>query len=82
MEHRWDGIWEAKTSIDEGGWSVEIRIPATTLSFGKGLRDWHFNVERRVQRLLEYSRWSGARLDWNVTQTSRAGVLKDLPEFG
>src|SRR5947209_3066877 len=29
----WDGVWEARTSIDAEGWSVEIEIPLSTLRF-------------------------------------------------
>jgi len=77
----WDAIWEAKTSRDEAGWYAEIRIPIKSLSFGKGLDAWGFNVQRRVQRLQETSRWSDPDIDLEVTQTSRAGLLTDLPEF-
>ena len=49
----WDGIWEAATSRSPNGWSAEMRIPIQTLSFKPGLSSWHFNVQRRVQRLLE-----------------------------
>ena len=77
----WDAIWEAKTSRDEAGWYAEIRIPIKSLSFGKGLDSWGFNVQRRVQRLQETSRWSGPDIDLEVYQTSRAGLLTDLPEF-
>src|SRR5688572_16466866 len=44
----WDGIWEAATARTATGWSVEIAIPVQTLSFARALREWHFNVERRV----------------------------------
>ncbi|MGE5199569.1 MAG: DUF5916 domain-containing protein [Rhodospirillaceae bacterium] len=77
----WDGLWEAAAARDPGGWSVEIRIPVTTLAFGKGLSSWSFNVERRVQRLQEIDRWSGWSRDYKVTQTSRAGELSGLPAF-
>lgn len=77
----WDGIWEAAVSRSESGWSVEILIPVQTLSFGQGLREWHFNVQRRMQRLLETNRWAFAARQFQVTQTSRAGVLTGLPEF-
>jgi hypothetical protein len=77
----WDAVWEAKTRRDSRGWSAEIRIPILSLSFKKGLTAWGFNVQRRVQRLQETSRWSGASQDYEITQTSRAGVLVDLPEF-
>jgi len=81
LNRSWDGIWEARTARSADGWSAEIRIPVKTLSFKKGLNTWNFNVERWVQRLLERSRWAGARRDWRVTQTSRAGRLEDLPDF-
>ncbi len=77
----WDGLWEAATARDAGGWSAEIRIPVSTLAFGKGLSAWYFNVERRVQRLQEVDRWSGWSRDYKVTQTSHAGELSGLPEF-
>jgi hypothetical protein len=77
----WDGLWEAATSRDAAGWSAEIRIPVSTLAFGKGLAAWNFNVERRVQRLQEIDRWSGWSRDYKVTQTSHAGELGGLPDF-
>ncbi len=77
----WDAIWEAKTSQDDSGWSAEIRIPIKSLGFQKDLSTWGFNVQRRVQRLQETSRWSGAKVDYEIFQTSRAGLLTDLPDF-
>jgi hypothetical protein len=77
----WDGIWDAATHRDEHGWSAEFWIPIQTLGFKAGLTRWHFNVERRIQRLQETDRWASARPDWKLTQTSRAGLLTDLPDF-
>jgi hypothetical protein len=77
----WDGLWEARTSRDEMGWTVEMRVPVSTIAFPAGQTSWHFNVQRRVQRLLETSRWAGARLRYRSTQTAHAGLLTDLPEF-
>ena len=77
----WDAIWEAKTFRDEAGWYAEIRIPIKSLSFGKGLEEWGLNIQRRVQRLQETSRWSSPDIDQEVFQTSQAGLLTDLPGF-
>ena len=77
----WDGIWEAKTARGPSGWSAEIRIPLQTMTFRPGLHEWHFNVQRRIQRRLETDRWASAARQYQVTQTSRAGLLTDLPEF-
>lgn len=77
----WDGIWDARVTRLATGWSAEIRIPVQTLSFNPGLRSWHFNVQRRIQQHLETVRWASPARQFQVTQTSRAGLLTDLPEF-
>jgi hypothetical protein len=59
----WDGAWEAQTSVGDSFWSAEIRIPVSTLTYNKKLDSWGFNVERRIQRLLEVNRWSGTSID-------------------
>jgi hypothetical protein len=77
----WDGIWDAATRRTATGWTAEILIPIHTLSFNADLRQWHFNVQRRIQRQLETDRWAFPARQYQVTQTSRAGLLTDLPEF-
>jgi hypothetical protein len=77
----WDGIWEAATSRLPEGWSAELRIPIQSVGYKAGLDVWHFNVERRIQRLLETDRWAFAARQYQVTQTSRAGLLTGLPKF-
>ncbi len=77
----WDAVWDAGTARRADGWSVEIRIPIRSLSFRSGLSEWGFNVERRLERLQEVSRWASPVRDAKVTQPSRAGRLQDLPPF-
>jgi hypothetical protein len=77
----WDVVWDARTQITDKGWFAEIVIPIQSINFVKELKQWGFNVERRVQRLLETSRWANVTRDQWFTQTSRAGLLTDLPEF-
>ena len=81
VNSNWDAVWEARTARDDRGWSAEIRIPIRSISYKKGLTSWGYNVERRVQRLQETSRWSGASQDIEIFQTSRAGLLTDVPPF-
>jgi hypothetical protein len=78
---QWDTIWEAKTARGPDGWSVEIRIPVQSLTFDGSLDRWGFNVERRVQRLQEVSRWASPFRDAKISQTSRAGTMTNLPHF-
>jgi len=77
----WDAIWEARVTINADGWTVEIRLPIQSISFKKGLTNWGFNVERRIQRNQETIRWANVQRDQWFIQTSRAGLLTNLPEF-
>jgi hypothetical protein len=75
----WDAVWEAAAARDSSGWSAEIVIPFRSILFRRGLTTWGFNIERRIERLQETDRWAGARRDFELTQTSRAGLLTGLP---
>jgi len=77
----WDAVWDAKTQITTTGWTAEIVIPIQSISFKKGLREWGFNIERRIQRNQETIRWANVKRDQWLIQTSRAGLLKGLPNF-
>lgn len=77
----WDTIWEARAVINEDGWSVEIHLPIQSIHFKKGLKNWGFNVERRIQRNQETIRWANVQRDQWFIQTSRAGLLTNLPAF-
>jgi hypothetical protein len=82
VDASWDAIWEAATAREGNSWSAEIRIPVRSLSFRPDLTAWGFNVQRQVKANLELSRWSAPLQNLEVTQTSRAGVLDNLPAFG
>jgi hypothetical protein len=77
----WDAVWEAATVRTSEGWAAEIRIPVQSLTFDGSLDTWGFNVERRVQRNVEVSRWASPRRDAPIAQTSRAGLLTGIPRF-
>ena len=77
----WDGIWEAAVARDAGGWSVEISIPLKTLLFRQELTEWGFNVQRRIQPLLETVRWASPQRHFQLTHVNRAGLLSGLPQF-
>src|SRR5262245_8408140 len=47
----WDGVWEAKTKVDDLGWSVEMRIPYSQIRFQRADHHvWGVNFRRVVQR--------------------------------
>lgn len=51
----WDPVWDAATSIDSLGWTVEIRIPLSQLRFNAGADVWGIQLERFLLRRLERS---------------------------
>jgi hypothetical protein len=53
----WDGVWQSAVSVDDGGWTAEIRIPLSQLRFVRQDRaTWGINVERFIRRNNE-SAW-------------------------
>jgi hypothetical protein len=57
-DYSWDPIWVLKTSIDEKGWTAEMKIPFSQLRFGKkDVQIWGIQVSRTIFRLQEKSTW-------------------------
>jgi len=71
----WDGVWEAKTHVDEKGWTVEMRIPYSQLRFEKADQYvWGVNFRRVVARHNEE--------DFLVYQPkSEAGFVSRWPDL-
>jgi hypothetical protein len=54
----WNPIWFLETSIDDKGWSAEMKIPFSQLRFGKKEdHTWGIQVMRHLFRLEERSHW-------------------------
>lgn len=52
----WDGIWEAKTLVDDEGWTVEIKIPFSQMRFKEAEHmEWGINFVREIKRNNEKS---------------------------
>lgn len=50
----WDPVWEAATSINDTGWSAEIRIPFSQLRFRGGQDQvWGIQISRDIARNRE-----------------------------
>jgi hypothetical protein len=50
----WDGVWSSAARVDEGGWTVEIRVPFNQLRFkGTGVQVWGINFQRLIKRKNE-----------------------------
>jgi hypothetical protein len=78
VNKRWDGIWEVRTQVLPDGWSVEIRIPFSTLNFDPARDTWGINFQRTIRRRSEEMRWSGWRRNESLTRPASAGELRGL----
>lgn len=59
MDASWDPVWEAATTVDEGGWTAEMRIPFSQLRFNPADEQvWGVQIERTIARLREFSQFS------------------------
>ena len=74
----WDGVWRAKTTIDEEGWKAEIEIPFSSVSYDPGGDRWGFNISRNIRRKSERGRWTGARPEIRTSFPGEAGDLLGL----
>lgn len=47
----WDGVWEARTRVDQQGWTCEMRIPYSQIRFQRAERYvWGVNFRRVIAR--------------------------------
>ncbi len=76
--NEWTGVFDAETSQDEGGWSVEFKIPFSTVSFDPQNEDWGFNVFRDLKRTSERLAWSSQGRQQLLEAPGAGGTLKGL----
>lgn len=54
----WDGVWDARVSIDSRGWHAEFRIPFSQLRFQEADHQiWGLNAQRITMRRNEEAYW-------------------------
>ena len=51
----WNTIWDSRVARFDGGWSVEMAIPFSSLRYAPGEQVWGINVRRTVQWKNEMS---------------------------
>ncbi len=78
LNRDWNGIWRAWVSIDDQGWSAEIRIPFMTLNFDPSDEVWGINFLRTVRRKNETSLWVGHQRNQGIERPQNAGKLTGL----
>lgn len=59
FDESWDAVWESKTSRNEQGWALEIRIPYSAIRFAEAEEDvWNINFAREIRRIREEVWWN------------------------
>lgn len=75
----WDGIWRRRAHVDEKGWTAEIVIPFSTISFKRDAT-WGLNLERVIRRRQETVRWTAITLSKDVLSLDSFGDLRGLQD--
>lgn len=61
-DQTFDPVWEARTTVDEGGWTAEMWIPFTQLRFNRTAgRVWGLNIQRSIPSRNEEQQWALVR---------------------
>jgi hypothetical protein len=76
--NEWTGVFEVASAIDDEGWSIEFRIPFSTISFDPQREDWGFNVYRDLKRTQERLAWSSQGRQELTEAPGAAGTLRGL----
>ena len=58
-EMNWDGAWQSMVSKANDGWTIEMRIPFSSLRYSDydGKSKWGMNIKRYIHRKNEYIEW-------------------------
>ncbi|MCY4205811.1 MAG: DUF5916 domain-containing protein [Bacteroidetes bacterium] len=64
----WNTFWDAATKITDSGWSVEVRIPFTSLGFqsADGLVEMGMSATRRISRKNEIHEFPATPPNWDL----------------
>lgn len=75
----WNGVWDAKTTVNDQGWFAEIKIPFNTLQFKNQTEHiWGINFERDIRSKNEAALWQGWSRDFSIFGLVNAGTLTGL----
>jgi len=74
----WNGVWDARTSDFEGGWTVEIRFPFRSFRFQDGGHVWGINFRRMVRWKNEVAFLAPVMASWGRLGMSKMSVAATL----
>jgi hypothetical protein len=82
-DYGWNGVVDARTTIDDEGWTVEMAIPWRTLRYDPSVEEpvWGLNLSRRIRRRNEVSYWAPLDRRNRIFLMSRAGTLTGMTDL-
>ena len=75
---QWDGIWDARSTRSDIGWTLEIEVPFRTMNFNPNSDEWGVNFQRTIARKNEVSLWMGWLRNQGLNRMSNAGLLTGI----
>jgi hypothetical protein len=80
VNRSWEGIVDVRTHVYDDRWTVEMRIPLSTLRYrpSKGEQTWGLQFQRRIRRRNEDTYWAPLPLQYRAYKFSLAGTLTGL----
>jgi hypothetical protein len=75
---QWDGIWNARVTRSDIGWTIEIEIPFRTLNFSATNDTWGINFQRTVRRKNEETLWMGWARNQGLRRMTNAGLVTGI----
>ena len=75
---QWDGIWTLRVERSAIGWTFEVEIPFSTLSFDPNGSAWGINFQRTVRRKNEEMLWTGWPRNQGLQRLANSGLLLGL----
>ncbi len=75
----WSTVWDARTTVDEQGWTVEMVVPLASLRYDLGLAPvWGVNIRRSVLRKGEHTFLTRLPRELGVQAIGRLSAAADL----
>ena len=76
----WDGIWLARVTRHDRGWTAEIEIPFRTLNFDPDAEAWGANFQRTVRRKNEEGLWTGWGRNQGIFNLTASGRIEGIAD--
>lgn len=74
----WNGVWRGAAKIVDDGWTMEMALPFSTVTFDPENDTWGINFSRRIARHAEQIAWQSRNGQINPAVSGQAYGLEGL----